>query len=213
MFYLDAQSASPAHKTVFSIACLAGLLAAALPIIDMPTRHLHDEIFYLLLVIYFLRLQVTVWVFQKRQLTWIETLIISAVMPLAFYSFSEWNALPDERSLWLELSALALYGAGSFINTAAEYARYRWKQSHPGQLYTRGLFGYARHINFFGEIMLFVGLALFTGRLAALAIPLIMTLNFLGFVIPALDAYLRQKYGDDYVTYARTTRQLVPYLY
>ena len=61
--------------------------------------------------------------------------------------------------------------------------------------------------------MLFVGLALFTGSLAALSIPLIMTLNFLGFVIPALDAYLRQKYGDDYVTYARTTRQLVPYLY
>lgn len=213
MFYLDAQSASPIPKTVFSVACLSGLCAAALPIVDAPGRHLHDAVFYALLVIYFLRLQVAVWVFQKRQWTWIETAIISMVMPLAFYSFSEWNALPHEQPLWQALSALTLYGAGSFLNTAAEYARYRWKLANPGKLYTHGLFSYARHINFLGEIMLFVGLAWFTGAAVALAIPLIMTLNFLGFVIPTLDAYLQHKYGNDYATYARTTKRLIPSLY
>lgn len=213
MFYLDTQSASPIHKSVFSIASLLGLLAATLPARKQPTLTAHDAVFFALLAIYYLRLLVTVWVFQKRKWTAGETAIISLVIPLAFYSLSEWNALPGQHRLALDSLALVLYFGGSFINTASEYTRHRGKQTNPGRLYTLGLFRHARHINFLGDILLFTGLALFTGSHYALLIPLIMTVNFVVFVIPALDAYLKRKYRDDYLHYSQTVRRLVPYLY
>ena len=42
----------------------------------------------LCLIIYFLRLQITVWVFQKRKWVWPETIIISIMIPLALYAFA-----------------------------------------------------------------------------------------------------------------------------
>jgi hypothetical protein len=40
------------------------------------------------LIIYFVRLQVTVWVFQKRKWTWLETITITALMSFVLYAFA-----------------------------------------------------------------------------------------------------------------------------
>ncbi len=40
------------------------------------------------LIIYFVRLQVTVWVFQKRKWTWLETIIITVLMSIVCYALS-----------------------------------------------------------------------------------------------------------------------------
>ena len=66
---------------------------------------------------------------------------------------------------------------------------------------TRGLFGYARHINYFGDVVLFTGWALMTGRPALLV------------NVPAQDRYLAERYGDEYREHARHTALLIPYLY
>jgi hypothetical protein len=62
---------------------------------------------------------------------------------------------------------------GSALNTGAERQRYRWKRrpENAGHLYTGGLFAYARHINYFGDQVLFTGWALITGRLWLFLIP------------------------------------------
>ena len=55
------------------------------------------------------------------------------------------------------------------------------------------------HINYFGDILLFSGLALITQSLSLLVIPFIMTLNFIFFLIPSLDKYLEKKYRYMYI--------------
>ena len=49
---------------------------------------------------------------------------------------------------------------------------WRWKQqpANAGHLYVGGLFAFARHINYFGEILTFLGWALLTLSPAATAI-------------------------------------------
>ena len=61
-------------------------------------------------------------------------------------------------------------------------------------------------INYFGDIVLFIGLALITQSFSLLVIPLIMALNFVFFIIPRLDKYLASKYGDEFKKYAGRTR-------
>ena len=51
---------------------------------------------------------------------------------------------------------ILLFIIGSYINTYSEIQRKRFKDNpnNKGKLYTLGLFQYARHINYFGDILL-----------------------------------------------------------
>ena len=69
------------------------------------------------------------------------------------------------------------------------------------------------HINYFGDIVLFTGLAMTTHSLSMLVIPLIMALNFVFNIIPSLDRYLEKKYKDEFSDYAGRTKKLIPLIY
>jgi protein-S-isoprenylcysteine O-methyltransferase Ste14 len=116
---------------------------------------------------------------------------------------------------WLSVVGIFLYLAGSCLNTASEYLRYLWKKNpvNEGQLYTKGLFHYARHINYFGDVVLFTGYALLTGSPWALIVPALMLCGFVFVNIPMLDGYLRKKYGAQFDAYALQTQKLIPYVY
>jgi len=108
-----------------------------------------------------------------------------------------------------------IYFLGSFINTYSEYLRYNWKSNpkNRGHIYRCGLFKYSMHINYFGDVLLFFGFSILTGRYWTLIIPIGMLLNFMIFIIPSLDSYLSQKYGDEFVDYSRNTKKLIPFIY
>ena len=167
------------------------------------------------LIIYFLRLQITVWVFQKRKWTWLETVTISVVMPFALYVFAKVGGNNRQVIGIVEVIGILLYLAGSYINTYAEYSRYVWKlkEENSGRLYTEGLFSLAMHINYFGDIVLFTGFAMITHRVSMFIIPLIMTTNFVFNIIPSLDRYLEKKYGDDFRGYSAKTKKMIPKIY
>ena len=63
------------------------------------------------------------------------------------------------------------------------------------------------HINYFGDIVLFTGLAMVTHSLSMLVIPLVMTINFIFNIIPSLDRYLEKKYKDEYFDYSKNTKK------
>ena len=167
------------------------------------------------LIIYFLRLQITVWVFQRRKYSWTETIIITVVMTFVplFYAWA--GGIGNQVVGPIEIIGLMLYLTGSFINTQSEYGRHVWKykKENKGRLYTGGLFSVAMHINYFGDIVLFSGLSLVTHRIGMMMVPLVMTLNFIFFIIPSLDRYLETKYKDEFREYARKTKKLIPYIY
>jgi steroid 5-alpha reductase family enzyme len=167
------------------------------------------------LIIYFVRLQVTVWVFQKRKWTWLETITITALMSFVLYAFARVGGNNKQIVGVVEVIGILLYFSGSYINTQSEYYRHVWKlkEENRGRLYTEGLFSLSMHINYFGDIVLFAGLALVTHTLSMLVIPLMMAVNFVFIIIPSLDKYLEKKYKDEFRDYSKKTKKFIPLIY
>ena len=167
------------------------------------------------LMIYCVRLQVTVWVFQKRRWTWLETITITVLMSYVVYAFARVGGSNKQIVGVVEVIGILLYLSGSYINTHSEYHRHVWKlkEENRGQLYTKGLFSLSMHVNYFGDMVLFTGLAMVTHSPSMLVIPLIMTLNFIFIIIPSLDRYLEKKYKEEFRDYAQKTKKLIPLIY
>lgn len=77
---------------------------------------------------------------------------------------------------WKEYVGFCIFLIGSWLNFYPEWKRNEWKkrQENTGKLYTGGMFALARHVNYTGEIMSFVGFAMVSGLLLNLWIPLVM---------------------------------------
>jgi len=167
------------------------------------------------LIIYFVRLQLTVWVFQKRKWAWLETITITILMSVALYAFASVGGNNEQIVGPVEVIGILLYLSVSYINTHSEYYRHVWKlkEKNRGRLYTEGLFSLSMHINYFGDIVLFTGLAMVTHSLSMLVIPLVMAVNFVFNIIPSLDKYLEKKYKDEFRVYSEKTKKFIPLLY
>jgi protein-S-isoprenylcysteine O-methyltransferase Ste14 len=167
------------------------------------------------LLFYVSRLIITVFVFLKRKMAWSEMLLVSSLMSFALFSFAKVGGSSNQPVGGLDYFSILLYLCGSWLNTTSEYTRYIWKNQdkNKGRLYTQGLFKYSIHINYFGDIIIFTGFALVTLRFSMLFIPLAMALNFVFFIIPRLDKYLANKYGEEFKEYAGRTKKLIPGIY
>jgi protein-S-isoprenylcysteine O-methyltransferase Ste14 len=165
--------------------------------------------------LYFLRTLATVFVFLKRRMPWSEVGMIALWVALIDVLFAYFGGRHEGSFGPSGVAGVVLLLAGSAINSGAELQRHLWKQQseNAGHLYTGGLFRYARHINYFGDEVLFTGWVLMTGQLGLLIIPVIMALLFLFGNIPALDRYLEDRYGEEYRVYAGTVKRFIPYVY
>ncbi|MGE9292202.1 MAG: DUF1295 domain-containing protein, partial [Puniceicoccales bacterium] len=115
----------------------------------------------------------------------------------------------------LDTAALTLFIVGSLLNTGSEFQRKRWKSNpaNHGHCYTEGLFRHAMHINYFGDVVLFTGLALLTRNAWTLLVPAGMLWGFATYHIPTLDTYLEQRYGEEFRTYRKKTKRLIPFVW
>ena len=178
-------------------------------------NYVRQFILMIFCLFYILRLFFTVFVFLKRKMAWSEMLLVSGLMSVALYSFAQVGGNSFQSIGGLDYFSIILYLFGSFINTYSEYKRYVWKKNkvNKGHIYTGGLFKYSMHINYFGDVLLFFGFALITYNFSLLIIPLVMALNFIFFIIPRLDKYLQDKYGNEFDKYAKKTEHLIPWIY
>lgn len=169
--------------------------------------------------LYFLRHLITLFVLLKRKVELSEALGLSAFMALFEIGFLLLGAgiLRDTAVPFggMDMLALGLIALGSYLNTGSELQRLIWKKrpESKGRCYTGGLFKHSMHINYFGDMALFTGWALLTTSWLAFVIPLFMTVGFVFFHIPGLDAYLSQRYGAEFDAYAAKTAKLIPFVY
>jgi steroid 5-alpha reductase family enzyme len=166
-------------------------------------------------VLYFLRTLGTIFVFLKRRMPWSEVATIAPWIAAIDMLFAYLGGRNEGAFGLTDFVGAALVSVGSAVNTGSELQRHLWKKNpeNKGRLYTGGLFRYARHINYFGDEVLFTGWALMAGRAGLLLIPVIMACGFIFVNIPALDRYLEERYGDEYRAYTRTVKRFVPYIY
>jgi len=194
---------------------LAGLFGRTSGLTD-PTR---AGVLLACAVIYFLRHGLTLFYLLVRRIDWGEVLGLTV-----FFALFELGLLLIGAGIFrdapisfsgLDLFALALYLLGSYLNSASEIQRKRWKMdtSNKGHLYTQGLFGYSMHINYFGDVVLFTGWCLLTASFWTLLLPLLMLLMFMFVHIPPLDHYLAKRYGQEFDVYRAETKRLIPFVW
>ncbi|EME43292.1 hypothetical protein DOTSEDRAFT_174057 [Dothistroma septosporum NZE10] len=111
----------------------------------------------------------------------------------------------------------ALYVVGLLVEVVSEQQRHNWKKrpQNRGQLYVNGLFGTARHINYFGYMMWRTGYALAAGGWAwAAFVAGLSTWQFTRLTIPAHQQYMEEKYGEQFQAYERATPyKFIPWVY
>ncbi len=165
--------------------------------------------------VYFLRVCLTTFYLIRRRMDWSEAVTIGVWVWIIHPALALLGGSNAAQAGWGVSVGVVLYAAGSFLNTGSEALRHRWKQDprHRGRLYTGGLFAYAMHINYFGDMVLFAGYALIAGRVWAFAIPALICALFVFVNIPMLDRYLAGRYAGEFPAYARRTKKLVPFVY
>jgi steroid 5-alpha reductase family enzyme len=132
-----------------------------------------------------------------------------------------WYSRPGTWNLWMSAGA-TIWLTGIVIESVADRQKFAFKRSAAGRRRwtDTGLWRFSRHPNYFGELLCWWGVYVFTapdlGAWNALGIagPLAITLILLFATgIPTLEASARKKWGADpeYQAYRRRTRLLVPW--
>jgi protein-S-isoprenylcysteine O-methyltransferase Ste14 len=167
------------------------------------------------MIIYFLRLLVTLLFFFQRKMYWIEAIVIANIMPWIFPYIAYTSGRYSKAIGLIEFVGITLFLTGSYLNSGSEFLRYSWKKKreNAGCIYTGGFFKHAMHINYFGDIVLFTGMAMIAHQFQLLIIPISMAFIFIVILIPLKENYLREKYGDEFVSYASNTKKLIPLIF
>jgi len=182
------------------------------PIDGNEIRHLIIFVFHLVV---FLRICITILYLIKRHIPWEETISITFAFAIYYIGFSLLGYKTQLNIDFIDIVAIALFLIGSYLNTGAELARDRWKKNpeNRGRLYTRGLFKYSMHINYFGDLLWVTAYAIITRNWYSVSIPIMLFLFFAFYNIPLLDSYLATKYGRQFEKYRRKTNRLIPFIY
>jgi protein-S-isoprenylcysteine O-methyltransferase Ste14 len=204
--------------TSWYLACVAGAvwLTFAGPVeLKRPGNTGRQVALLACVVIYVARAAHTLFVFVRRTIPWWEAAWGGSTIGCVLFFFLVGGLRAPQAIGSADLVGVLLYIAGSCIGTASEHSRHVWKTrpENRGHLYTQGLFRYSRHINYFGDLLVFGGCAVLTRQLWTGIVPLAMGLNFALAIIPAHDAYLAARYGSEFEQYAGRTSKLVPLIY
>lgn len=191
------------------------LFAGAPPGTEHAATPLRRVLLCIAAFVYMVRTVAMLLVFLARSMSWGEAASVGVLIAVVQFTFAIVGGHRTAPVGMAEGVGAALYLAGSYLNSGSEWQRYRWKRDpqHSGHLYTGGLFRYAMHINYFGDVMLFTGWALMTGAPVLLIVPLLMAIGFVFFHIPALDKRLANHYGAAFTAYAARTKKLIPFVY
>ncbi|MBU0756602.1 MAG: DUF1295 domain-containing protein [Nanoarchaeota archaeon] len=130
----------------------------------------------------------------------------------------------DPRFTILSYVGILIWIFGLVFETVSDMQKFKFKTipKNKGKWISTGLWKYSRHPNYFGEILCWVGIYIFTfsglgwmERIYGLVSPLFITILLLFFSgIPPLEKYADKKWGEDkqYIDYKEKTHVLVPFL-
>lgn len=165
-------------------------------------------------VVVHIRLLFTSLYLLRRAIGWEEAIAIPFAFMVYYVGFSLLGGPTRTPIGWVDGLAVGLFCVGSFVNTYSEILRDIWrkKPENKGKLYTGGLFRYARHINYFGDIVWVSGFAVLTRNIWSALIPLLLLAFFLFYNAPELDRHLQEKYPQAFASYKKRVKMLIPFL-
>ncbi|MGB9358746.1 MAG: DUF1295 domain-containing protein [Acidimicrobiia bacterium] len=122
---------------------------------------------------------------------------------------------------WVAIVGIAIWTAGFVIEVVADRQKSTFKQdpANTGRFITTGLWSWSRHPNYFGEIVLWIGMAIMAvpilsgwrwGVLISPVFVILLLTRVSG--IPMLETRAEKRWGDDeeFRAYTRDTSVLIP---
>ncbi len=214
-------------KCIISTGMVFSLLAGAYVLFfrEMEGRRIVPVLFYSMLLVYQARYfylinfakkgRVTFQLIEKQKYpVFLDTFVgvfLFGILPviLAFV-----NKKFNDFFTWDDIAATFVYLFGTVVTLAAEAQRRKWKTKNPGSLYQNGLFRYANHINYFGEMLSFPAFCwLASGSFIVFALVLAhQVIDFVFVQIPKQEKYLKEKYPVDFPKIANR-KKLIPFIY
>jgi steroid 5-alpha reductase family enzyme len=180
---------------------------------------IRGQILIAVVTLYWFRNGITLFYLLVRKVEWGEVLGLSIFMlffevGLCLLGAGILRETPMNINI-VDGIAVILVLCGSFLNSYSEIQRKCWKEDpkNKGKCYTKGLFTWSMHINYFGDTLLFTGWCLLTAYWWTLLLPVMMAASFIFFHIPGLDAYLENRYGENFIEYAKKTKKFIPFIY
>lgn len=142
---------------------------------------------------------------------WVFLTLCAALAAMTQTTRSSWGALD-----WV---GLAIWVAGFAIEVVADRQKSAFRRDHPGRYIDTGLWAWSRHPNYFGEIVLWVGIAVIAAstlhgwQWITLISPIFVTLLLTQISgIPLLEKRADERWGDHaaYRAYKARTSVLIP---
>ncbi|WP_438941202.1 methyltransferase family protein [Lysinibacillus parviboronicapiens] len=171
---------------------------------------------FIALLITTLRLTAMMFIWLPRGISWQEAIMNSAAFGIYYLGFPILMIIGNPKAnLTLLIIGWVLFLGGSILNTVSELLRKPFKDNpaNKGKLYTGGLFKHAIHINYLGDCIWVLGLALISNNMYSLLIPLGLIFVFIFGYIPKSDDYLQNKYGEQFTAYKKKTKKLIPFIW
>ena len=166
-------------------------------------------------LVVFVRMTFMMLVLLRRRMPIDEALTVPLAFAVYYLGFAVMTLRTSAAMGAAGWAGVALFAAGSLINSGAEIQRHLWKR-HPdnaGHLFTGGLFAWSMHPNYFGDVLWVTGYALVTGNPWAAIVPAVLLFFFAAYNVPMLDKHLREHYGEEFERYAARTKKIVPLIY
>ncbi|MFB6275791.1 MAG: DUF1295 domain-containing protein [Halothece sp.] len=117
---------------------------------------------------------------------------------------------PEAISLGAVAISLPLYFFGSLINTSADVQKLTAKQQGVG-LVRDGIWRFARHINYFGDLLRYLSFSIVAGSVWAYLVPATIAV-FYWQRIQARERSMLEKY-ENYSDYQQTSKRLIPFIW
>lgn len=151
----------------------------------------------------------------ERKIPWEEVFSVPLAFGLYYIGFALFVYKTGNKIDFLDYFAILIFLFGSYLNTFSELQRKIWKKKteNKGHLYTKGLFQYSMHINYFGDFLWVIAYALITRNWFSVSIPIFLLFFFVFYNIPKLDKYLANKYGEEFNEYKRKTKNFIPFIF
>jgi len=157
--------------------------------------------------------------FLRFLVTWtLQALWVVLTLSAALAAITSSRIVPPD--LFLSIGA-ALWAVGFVVESLADAqkTRFRANQANDGKFITTGLWAWSRHPNYFGEILLWAGIALIAlpalsgWQLVTLISPVFVALLLIRVSgIPLLEARAEKRWGEDpdYRAWKKKTPALIP---
>jgi len=184
--------------------------------LSSPTGdHVRNVVNFTFSCIVFLRLTFMMFFLMERTIPMAEALGVGSAFALYYVGYALLTVNTIIPLGAVDYLGIFFFVTGSFINTFSEVQRHRWKQQpeHQGKIYTEGLFRYAMHINYFGDVLWVMGYAILSRNPWSCLVPLWLFGFFVFYNIPKLDNYLKEKYGGQFIQYRERTKKIIPFVY